>query len=158
MDDYICCGAGDALRAALLSSPRRETAVMRLAAVWPVVLEARAAGVTWTEIGLRLAAVGVTRGDGQPFTPATLVWAAGRLGGKRRTSAAKVPPTQVVAVTAIDAQPTAQPKAIPTPRPRSSAGEFSLPPEVEAFLSDSEPGNPACEVDNLLKGLNNGKA
>lgn len=152
--------ADDALRAALLSSPRRETAVMRLAAVWPVVMEARAAGVRWADIGLRLAAAGVTRADGQPFTPATLVWAAGRLDGKPRAPAAKAPPAQAVAVAAAEAPAlvSAPSKAIPKPRPPRPAGEFSLPPEVEAFLSDAEPGNPACEVDNLLKGLNNGKS
>lgn len=142
----------------LAALPERSTASRRLAVMADAIRAARARGVEWAAIVQGLAEAGITRPDGRPLAPSTVAYAIRRLDGKPRTPTAKVQPTQATTVAATEAPAlvSAPSKPIPKPRPPRPAGEFSLPPEVEAFLSDAEPGNPACEVDNLLKGLKNG--
>ena len=134
------------LRDELATAPRRETALQRLAAVWPVIQEARAGGVGWAEIGLRLSAVGIARDDGKPFTPTTLVWAAGRLEGRKP----KVVPLLTQRQSAQTSASRPSPPRQSTPPP--GEGEFYIP-EVEALLNPPA-GQSGQTIDDFLKGLN----
>ena len=136
---------------AIESLPGRPTASRQLAGVADAIRAARVRGVEWAEIVEGLARAGITRPDGRPLPRSTVASVMRRLDKQPHAPAAKLP--QAEAMTAVK-----EAKPAPKPRPPASAGEFILPPEVEAFLNDVEPENAACEIDNLLKGLNNGKA
>lgn len=154
MTDSDQNGLSESLRRALADAPRRETALSRLRAVWPQVKEARAASVGWAEIGLRLASVGITRADGRPFSPATLVWAMGRLEGRKRAQGEAV--TRFTASTPAPklATPATPAPSHPPPRPPTNQTAFQVP-EVDALFEVPADVPPALTVDDFLKGKTN---
>ena len=140
------------LKQSLSDAPRREGVLHKLLPVWPLVLDARSAGVSWPEICQRLAAVGIVRANGQPFPPQTLTWAANRLDASKpiRRRLKETPPVTVARV--HDPPPRPPAKAVP-----AAPGGWVPPPEVQAFMTEKPKAPPGAEVDGLLKELKNGK-
>ena len=141
----------------LLEKPGgRQTVVRLLAPVWPAVLDARAAGIRWAEIGQRLAQAGLRRADGQPFCPSTLTWVARRLsetpGRERRfRSPAQVhdpPPVQ-------KSRPAS---SMPTTQGGDLLGAvWQVPDDLKAFMA--EPPLPdTSEIDRYLTEKRRGKS
>ena len=140
----------DQLRTSLADAPRRDGVLHKLLPVWPLIQEARAAGVSWPEIGQRLAGVGIVRADGRAFTPQTLVWAAGRLDLSKPIQR-RLKEAQPVTVARVHDPPPRPAAKLP-----AETGAWVMPPEVAVFLEEKK-APPGTGIDNFLKELKNGK-
>ncbi len=140
----------DAVLAALMSAPRKETAARRLVDLAEAIAEARANGVRWADIVQRLASAGITRPDGRPLAVSTVIFAMRRLEERcmsptRRPAAAPVKHCEAVPPAGVGRQPD--------PRPPPAESDFVVPPEVEALLQAPADAPPVHTIDDLLKEL-----
>ncbi|HLN22815.1 MAG TPA: hypothetical protein VK558_02400 [Patescibacteria group bacterium] len=148
MSDVADSDLRERAKALLMAAPPRDTAARRVAAVLDLVLDARSRGVGWTEIGQRLAAVGIARPDGQPLPASALSLITRRLTGK---AVATKPPVQHQAVQTPASKPSPPRQSTP---PLGEEGEFSIP-EVEAlFKKPPEDRPPTTTIDQFLKEKN----